>query len=203
MYSIHQDPLPQVAILRGVTPDEIVELASALYEQGFRIIEVPLNSPEPIESIRRLCAALGDKCLCGAGTVTHVEQVEEVYAVGGRLIVSPNVNTEVIKKSLELNMVSMPGFATASEAYEAYYAGARYLKLFPAASYGLGHVKALRSILPNDAKLLAVGGATPDNAGDWFSAGADGLGIGSDLYKPGIALDKLIAKAKRFQQLKK
>jgi 2-dehydro-3-deoxyphosphogalactonate aldolase len=177
--------MPLVAILRGVTADEIFEVSQQLYASGIRIIEVPLNSPQPFESIRILSDSLGKDCLCGAGTVLTVEQVEQVFAAGGRLVVSPNTDPAVIQRTVELGMVSIPGFATPSEAFAAIKAGATALKLFPAKAIGMDFLKALLEVLPKDMPVVATGGVNPENLGDWFNAGVAGAGIGGDLYKAG------------------
>jgi 2-dehydro-3-deoxyphosphogalactonate aldolase len=179
------DAPPIVAILRGVRPDEVVSIAQPLYDAGVRVIEVPLNSPDPLESIARLSRAFGDRCLCGAGTVLSPEQVDAVQAAGGKLIVTPNTDPAVIARAAALGLVVMPGFATASEAFAAIAAGATGLKLFPAATYGPGHLKALKSVLPPTVPVFAVGGVGPAELAAWLGAGADGFGIGGEIYRPG------------------
>jgi 2-dehydro-3-deoxyphosphogalactonate aldolase len=176
---------PIVAILRGIRPDEIIEVAGKLYDAGIRAIEVPLNSPDPYDSIARLSAEFGEKCLCGAGTVLTADQVDLVAKAGGRLIVSPDSNSEVIRRALELGLVPAPGFATPTEAFAAIRAGAKILKLFPAAAYGTAYLRALREVLPKDVSVLAVGGVGADEMKEWLAAGAAGFGIGGTLYKPG------------------
>ncbi|MDT8429422.1 MAG: 2-dehydro-3-deoxy-6-phosphogalactonate aldolase [Pseudomonadales bacterium] len=192
--------LPLVAILRGVQADEVEAVAEAVYAAGIRIIEVPLNSPVPFDSIARLQKLLGDRCLCGAGTVLTVADVDRVAAAGGRLIVTPNTDSAVIQRAITLNLTVMPGFATASEAFQAYAAGARYLKLFPAGTYGTGHLSALTAVLPADAKVLAVGGVSADNAQRWLQAGAIGLGMGSELYRAGDSVAEVSRKAENLVQ---
>jgi len=187
--------MPIVAILRGIRPDEVVEVAGALYDAGLRAIEVPLNSPEPYDSIARLSTKFGEKCLCGAGTVLNAEQVDAVAEAGGRLIVSPDSNPAVIRRALELGMVPAPGFATPTEAFAAIRAGAKVLKLFPAAAYGTGYLKALREVLPKDVSVLAVGGVGAAEMPDWLAAGADGFGIGGGLYKPGRPVAEIAERA--------
>lgn len=177
--------IPIVAILRGIKPDEALDHVSALKDAGIRIVEVPLNSPEPIASIQRLVEAFGHDMVCGAGTVLTGDRVNAVAEAGGRIIVSPDTRHEVIHVALNRGLRPMPGFGTATEAFQAYDAGARYLKLFPASTYGPGHVKALKAVLPGDAVILAVGGAGPSNMAEWWAAGVRGFGLGSDLYKPG------------------
>jgi 2-dehydro-3-deoxyphosphogalactonate aldolase len=179
--------MPVVAILRGVRPNEVVAIGEALYAAGIGIIEVPLNSPQPLESIEKLVSALGDRCVIGAGTVLTESDVEAVASVGGEIIVSPNTNLAVIQRSIALGMLPMPGWATLTEGLAGYGAGARYLKLFPAATYGVGHIKAAKAVLPSDCKVLAVGGVGAASMGDWLDAGIDGFGIGSELFKPGFS----------------
>lgn len=190
--------LPLIAILRGVTPDEIVAVGRALYDAGFRVIEIPLNSPQPFESIRRLTSELGESCLIGAGTVLTEAQVAEVDAAGGRLIVSPNANPAVIRASKAAGLVSAPGVATPSEGFAALDAGADSLKLFPAEQLGPAVVKAWRAVFPKALALLPVGGITPDNMGPYVAAGANGFGLGSALYKPGLSAAQVSANAQAF-----
>jgi len=183
--------MPVVAILRGVRPEEVLDIGEALYSAGIGIIEVPLNSPDPLTSIKTLAQAMGDRCVVGAGTVLTEADVVGVTAAGGEIIVSPNTNAAVIERSLVAGLVPMPGWATATEAVAAYQAGARYLKLFPAATYGSGHIKGVRAVLPNDCKVLAVGGVGADAADEWLQAGVDGFGIGSEIYKPGYSAEQV------------
>ena len=188
--------LPLVAILRGVRPDEVVAVAEAVFAAGFRLIEVPLNSPDPLESISRLARVFEDRALVGAGTVLSPASVDAVHAAGGRLIVTPNTDEAVIARAVALGLVALPGFATASEAFRAIAAGARMLKLFPAASYGPGHLKALSAVIPADVRLMAVGGVGPAELGAWRAAGAKGFGIGGELYRPGATPDEVGRRAK-------
>ena len=187
--------MPVVAILRGVRPEQVVAIGEALYKAGIGIIEVPLNSPEPMESIKSLADALGDRCVIGAGTVLTEADAEGVAAAGGQIAVSPNTDPAVITRSLALGMVPMPGWATVTEALVAYQAGARYLKLFPAATYGPEHVNGASAVLPTDCKVLAVGGVGANSAAAWLSAGVDGFGIGSELYKPGDSAEQVYQRA--------
>ena len=198
MLDTYLKELPLIAILRGVTPDEIVPVGRALYDAGFRVIEIPLNSPQPFESIRRLTAELGESCLIGAGTVLTEAQVAEVDAAGGRLIVSPNANLAVIRASKAAGLVSAPGVATPSEGFAALDAGADSLKLFPAEQLGPAVVKAWRAVFPKELALLPVGGITPDNMGPYVAAGANGFGLGSALYKPGLTAAQVSANAQAF-----
>ncbi len=176
--------LPLVAILRGVQASDALAIGSALVGEGWKLIEVPLNSPSPLKSIETMAAAL-PQALVGAGTVLTPQQVREVHAAGGRLVVAPNFNAEVVAAALRLGMVCMPGVATASEAFAALAAGASGLKLFPAEMIPPTVVKALRAVLSADTVLLPVGGITPANMGAYRAAGASGFGLGSALYQPG------------------
>lgn len=187
---------PVIAIIRGVRPGEAVEIGEALYAGGVRVVEVPLNSPEPLDSIRRLAQALGDRMVVGAGTVLRPELVSEVKDAGGRIIVTPNTNAAVVRRALDEGLEPLPGFGTATEAFQAYEAGARRLKLFPASTYGVGHLKALLAVLPKDASVLAVGGAGPTSMAEWRAAGAAGFGLGSELYKPGQSAAVTLEKAR-------
>ena len=187
--------MPVVAIIRGVKPEEVVEIGEAIIKAGVKVIEVPLNSPSPFESIQLLTEAVGDRAITGAGTVLTVEDVDKVKAAGGTIIVTPNTNAAVIERSVELGMVPLPGFATGTEAFTAYHAGARYLKLFPASTYGVAHIKALKAVLPKDASVFAVGGAGAANANEWFEGGADGFGVGSEIYKAGDSAEVVYEKA--------
>ena len=177
--------IPVVAIIRGVTPDEATEIGAAIMEAGVGIIEVPLNSPSPFESIEKLSKAFGDKCVIGCGTLVNLEDAQRVADAGGKIAVTPNTNRGIIRACLELGMEPIPGWATPTEAFEAHQAGAKYLKLFPAGTYGAGHVKAVRAVLPKESKVLAVGGVGAHNAAEWLTAGVDGFGIGSEIYKAG------------------
>jgi 2-dehydro-3-deoxyphosphogalactonate aldolase len=178
--------LPLIAILRGVKPDEAIDIGLALVETGFRLIEVPLNSPEPIESIRRLATALGDRATVGAGTVRSAAEVAEVAAAGGRLIVSPHMSPQLIRATKQAGLMSGPGVATPTEAFAAIEAGADFLKLFPAEQLPPAIVKAWRAVLPKGMPLVPVGGITPDSMAAYVAAGAAGFGLGSAIYKPGM-----------------
>lgn len=189
---------PLVAILRGLTPAEAPAIGDALVEAGFTLIEVPLNSPDPFDSIRILVDRIGDRALVGAGTVLTTEDVARVADVGGTLIVSPNTNTDVIRASVARGLISMPGYFTASEGFAALAAGATALKLFPADGTTPAYLKAQRAVLPKTTKMLAVGGITPENMADWRAAGADGFGLGSNLYRPGKSADAVAQEAHRY-----
>ena len=175
--------LPLIAILRGLTPAEAPAIGEALVSSGFAIIEVPLNSPEPLQSIATLTRQF-PQALIGAGTVLNAKQVKDVHAAGGRLVVSPNFNPAVVAQALALGMVVVPGVATPTEAFAALDAGAHGLKLFPAEMISPATVKALRAVLPSNAALMPVGGITPDNMAAYRTAGASGFGLGSALYAP-------------------
>lgn len=187
--------MPVVAILRGVRPAEVVEVGDALFEAGVRIIEIPMNSPEPLASIGALAEHLGESCVIGAGTVLSRAEVDTVVDAGGQLIVSPNTESAVIERALQNACVPVPGVATPTEALRAYEQGARYLKLFPASTYGTAHAQALRAVLPEDARLLAVGGVGAKNATEWMRAGVSGVGIGSEIYRPGDTAAMVYGKA--------
>ena len=176
---------PVVAILRGITPAETEAVAAVLVEQGFCLIEVPLNSPDPLTSIRLLAEKFGDQALVGAGTVLTPADVLAVQEAGGRMIVSPNTNPDVIRTTVENGLLSLPGFATPSEAFTAADAGAHGLKLFPAEGCAPHVLKAMKAVLPPDIPVLAVGGISDQNMADYWRAGAQGFGIGSALFKPG------------------
>lgn len=190
--------LPLIAILRGITPDEAEPIGLALFEAGFRVIEIPLNSPDPLRSIERLSRSLGDQALVGAGTVLKPEQVSTVADAGGRIIVSPNANIQVIEATARSGLVSAPGVATPTEGFAALDAGAHALKLFPAESIGPAVVKAWRAVVPREVPLMPVGGITPNNMQDFIAAGATGFGLGSALYKAGMDVDTVAANAAAF-----
>ncbi|MGZ5181248.1 MAG: 2-dehydro-3-deoxy-6-phosphogalactonate aldolase [Ramlibacter sp.] len=188
---------PLVAILRGLTPAEAVTVGEVLVDAGFRILEVPLNSPDPLASISALAHAF-PQAWVGAGTVLQRGDVGSVQAAGGRLVVAPNFDAEVVQEARDLDLVALPGVATPTEAFAALEAGASGLKLFPAEMMGPPVVKALRAVLPREALLLPVGGITPASLAPYRAAGADGFGIGSALYQPGMALDQLRERALDF-----
>ena len=189
--------MPLVAILRGVTPARIEAIAAALFEAGFRAIEVPLNSPEPLKSIALLAKQFGDRCLTGAGTVLTPEDVDRVADAGGKLLVTPNTNPAVIARGVEKGLTVMPGFYTPSEGFAAVAAGARYLKLFPASSGGIGHLQAMLAVLPKTVPIYAVGGVGAGNMSEWRKAGAAGFGLGSDLFKPDFTDAEIATRARQ------
>lgn len=191
--------LPLVAILRGLNPAEAPATGQALTSAGFVLLEVPLNSPQPLDSIAAL-AAQHPSLLIGAGTVMSAADVRDVHAAGGRLIISPHFDAEVVREALRLDLACMPGVATPSEAFAALRAGAHALKLFPAEMIDPSVVKALRAVLPASVTLLPVGGIGPDNMAAYRQAGASGFGIGSALYKPGQTVAQTAAAAQRFIQ---
>lgn len=191
----HAAPPPIVAILRGVKPTEIVDIAAALVAAGIKGIEVPMNSPDPLESIGKLCDAFGDQALCGAGTVLAPEVVDQVAGVGGKLIVTPNTDAAVIARAVELGLTAMPGFATPSEAFVAVKAGAKALKLYPASSFGPSHIKAVKDVLPKDILVYAVGGVGAANLEPWRAAGVAGIGVGGELYRPGYTAQEVGERA--------
>ncbi len=192
------DQCPLIAIIRGVTSDEAEAIGAAIFDAGIRIIEVPLNSPDPLASIQRLAANLGDRALIGAGTVLDPAQVAEVQGAGGRLVVSPNTNSEVIRATVAAGMISSPGYFTPSEAFAALEAGAHALKLFPAEGAAPSVLKAQRAVLPKDVPLIVVGGVQPDNMRPWLDAGATGFGLGSGLYAPGRSADESAERARAY-----
>lgn len=189
---------PLIAIIRGVTPGEAEAVGRAIFDAGIRIIEVPLNSPQPLDSIRALAAALGDEALVGAGTVLDPAQVRAVQDAGGRIIVSPDCNPAVIAAVAGAGMISCPGYFTPSEAFTALRAGAHGLKLFPAEAASPAVLKAQRAVLPADVPLIVVGGVKPDSMLPWLGAGAAGFGLGGGLYAPGQSAEDTHAKARAY-----
>jgi 2-dehydro-3-deoxyphosphogalactonate aldolase len=186
---------PLVAILRGVRPDEVEAIGDALEAAGIAIIEVPLNSPDPLASIARLAARFGDRLLIGAGTVMTPAQVREIAAVGGKLIVTPHAAVSVVREAKSLGLLACPGFATPTEAFALIEAGADALKLFPAEAASPAVLRAIRAVLPPDMPILPVGGISASNMQAWREAGAAGFGIGSSIYKPGDTAEIVRSKA--------
>jgi 2-dehydro-3-deoxyphosphogalactonate aldolase len=192
------ESVPLVAILRGIAPNEALDVGQALADAGWHLVEVPLNSPQPFASIAALTAAF-PRLLIGAGTVLTPEQVHEVHKAGGKLVVAPNFNADVVRAAADLGMVCLPGVATPTEAFAALDAGAAGLKLFPAEMIPPVAVKAMRAVLPSSTLLLPVGGITPSNMGAYIAAGANGFGIGSALYKPGMSAQQVKQAALEFR----
>jgi 2-dehydro-3-deoxyphosphogalactonate aldolase len=190
---------PLVAILRGVRPEEVEAIGEALLDAGLTVLEVPLNSPEPIESIRRLAARFGDRVLVGAGTVTSAEQVAEVAAAGGRLMVTPHCDAALVRAAKSAGLIAVPGFFTPGEAFSQLHAGADALKLFPAEAASPVVLKALLAVLPKGVPVLPVGGIGADNLDAWRAAGAAGFGIGSALYRPGDAPELVARRARALR----
>lgn len=190
---------PFIAITRGITPEEAVEYAGLLLQEGFQIIENPLNSPEPYATISHMATHFGESALIGAGTVTKPEQVLKIRDSGGKLIISPHCDIEIIRATKECGLISIPGIATPTEAMTAIHAGADALKLFPAELITPAVVKAMRAILPDDIPLIPVGGIHSSNWQPYLQAGAQAFGLGSSLYKKGMSAEQLAENAKKFR----
>jgi 2-dehydro-3-deoxyphosphogalactonate aldolase len=190
--------LPLVAILRGVRPNEVEAIGDELVEAGFRLIEVPMNSPEPLDSVGRLVRRLGERAVIGAGTVLTPADVDRVQAAGGTMVISPNMNPAVIAATAAHGLVSLPGIATPTEAFAAVEAGATAIKLFPAEAGGPPVLKAMLAVLPKGLRVLPVGGIAPDTMAPWRAAGAAGFGLGSALYKPGMSAADVGGAARAF-----
>jgi len=198
LLQLYLDQCPLIAIIRGVTPDDAEVIGDAILEGGIRIIEVPLNSPNPLASIEKLAKKFGDRALVGAGTVLKLEDVARVGDAGGRIIVSPDTNAEVISAAAAAGLVSSPGYFTPSEAFTAIRAGATALKLFPAEAASPAVLKAQLAVIPRDVPVLAVGGIKPDNMRPWLEAGASGFGLGGGLYQPGQSAEDTLVKARAY-----
>jgi len=193
----HTD-LPLIAILRGITPPEAEAHVAVVLDAGFDAVEIPLNSPQWQESLPTLVKAFGERALIGAGTVLKPEQVDELAQMGCKLIVTPNIQPDVIKRAVGYGMTVCPGCATATEAFTAIEAGAQALKIFPSAAFGPDYIKALKAVLPPDIPVFAVGGVTPENLAVWLKAGCVGAGLGSDLYRAGQPVERTATQAKAF-----
>jgi 2-dehydro-3-deoxyphosphogalactonate aldolase len=189
---------PLIAIIRGVKPDEAEAIGDAISEGGIRIIEVPLNSPDPLNSIERLAKRFGNSVLVGAGTVLHAADVSRVSSAGGRIIVSPDTNVDVISATAAAGLVACPGFFTPSEAFAAIRAGATGLKLFPAEAATPAVLKAQLAVIPKEVPIMVVGGVKPDSMRPWLEAGATGFGLGGGLYRPGQSAAETLEKARAF-----
>lgn len=193
-----QTKLPLIAILRGITPDDVRSHVVALLDAGFDAIEIPMNSPNWQQSIAEMVAEFGHRALIGAGTVLKPDQVDELAAMGGKLVVTPNTQPSVIRRAVSHGMTVCAGCATASEAFNALDAGAQTLKIFPSSSFGPSYIKALKAVLPPEVPVFAVGGVTPENLSLWLSAGCAGAGLGSDLYRAGQSVAVTAEKAEAF-----
>jgi len=183
--------MPIVSILRGVDPEEVIDIVDCLFELGIKIVEVPLNSPSPYKSINLISKKYGDKMIVGAGTVLCQNEVYEVSNIGGSIIVSPNVNTNVIQKTKELGMVSLPGASTPTEVFSALDSGASGIKAFPSDMVSPSVIKSWRAVLPKGLILISVGGVTSQNIQSFWEAGASGFGMASEIYKPGLTVEDI------------
>jgi 2-dehydro-3-deoxyphosphogalactonate aldolase len=191
-------PLPLIAVLRGIAPEEVTAVGRALHDQGFRVLEVPLNSPRPFESIQLMAREFGADCLVGAGTVIAPADVARVRDAGGKLIVMPHADTAVVREAKTLGLACIPGVATVTEAFATLAAGADALKMFPAEALPPAALKAWRAVLPRDTLVFAVGGIKPGNMAPYWAAGADGFGPGSNLYAPGTDAAMVSAAAAAY-----
>jgi len=198
-FNAHMDALPLVAILRGLKPEEALEVGQVIVNAGFHILEVPLNSPDPLRSIQILAEAFPN-ALVGAGTVTTAQQVRDIKATGGQLIISPHLDDNVVCEAVNLGLISMPGVATPTEAFRAIALGAHGLKLFPAEMISPSVVKSMRAVLPGHVRLIPVGGIGARNMADYRQCGASGFGIGSALYAPGKTVQAIGESAAAFVQ---
>jgi len=195
------EEMPLIAILRGITSTEATDVVGVLYQAGFRIVEVPLNSPDPIRSIEQIASTFGDRMLIGAGTVLDPAEVEAVCDAGGQIIVSPNTDPDVVRASVARDAVSLPGAATPSEVFTALKAGAHGVKAFPAEMLTPTVIKSWKSVLPAEVPVLAVGGITTANAQTYWQAGVNGFGLGGSLYKAGKSIDAIAHDAAQFVSL--
>ncbi|ECF6093968.1 2-dehydro-3-deoxy-6-phosphogalactonate aldolase [Salmonella enterica subsp. salamae] len=193
-----QTNLPLIAILRGITPDDVLAHVGAVVDAGFDAIEIPLNSPQWEKSISSVVKAYGGRALIGAGTVLKPEQVDQLAGMGCKLVVTPNIQPEVIRRAVSYGMTVCPGCATATEAFAALDAGAQALKIFPSSAFGPGYISALKAVLPPYVPLFAVGGVTPENLAQWIKAGCVGAGLGSDLYRAGQSVERTAQQAAAF-----
>ncbi|EBZ2912593.1 2-dehydro-3-deoxy-6-phosphogalactonate aldolase [Salmonella enterica subsp. enterica serovar Mesbit] len=193
-----QTNLPLIAILRGITPDDVLAHVGAVVDAGFDAIEIPLNSPQWEKSISSVVKAYGGRALIGAGTVLKPEQVDQLAGMGCKLVVTPNIQPEVIRRAVSYGMTVCPGCATATEAFAALDAGAQALKIFPSSAFGPGYISALKAVLPPDVPLFSVGGVTPENLAQWIKAGCVGAGLGSDLYRAGQSVERTAQRATAF-----
>lgn len=200
MFDLQTYPCPLVAILRGLSPAEATDIARTLFDAGFRMLEVPLNRPGACEAIRAISKIAPSNSIVGGGTMLNKNDVDAVHEAGGRLMVSPNCEPEVIRHAVDKGMLALPGVATPTEAYRALDAGAQGLKLFPAEMIPPAVVKAMRSVLPSHVHLMPVGGVNPTNMKAYFEAGATGFGVGSQLYQPGMDSDAVKKSASTFMQ---
>lgn len=198
LFQSYFDACPLVAIIRGISPQDAEAVAEAIYEGGIRIVEVPLNSPEPLRSIELLAKRFGERMLVGAGTVLDPADVRRIVDAGGRIIVSPDANPEVIAAAAGAGVVSAPGYFTPTEAFAAIRAGATALKLFPAEAASPAVLKAQLAVIPKHVPVMAVGGIKPDGMRSWLDAGAAGFGLGGGLYKPGQSASETLAKARSY-----
>ncbi|CAJ0999713.1 2-dehydro-3-deoxy-6-phosphogalactonate aldolase [Sodalis praecaptivus] len=195
---IWNEKLPLIAILRGITPNEVLAHVQVLLDAGFEAVEIPTNSQNWEQSIAKAVAAFGDRALIGAGTVLNVAQVEALQATGATLMVTPNINAEVIRRAVGYGLQVCPGCATATEAFTAIEAGAQALKIFPSVSFGPDYIKALKAVLPPEIPVFAVGGISPENLHDYLKAGCVGAGLGSDLYRAGQPVSRTAEQASAF-----
>ena len=196
--NVAQFDIPLVAIMRGLTTAEAPAVGAALFEAGFRLLEVPLNRPGALEAIAILARMAPPDAIVGGGTILNAASVSAVHDAGGRLMVAPNFNAAVVRRGVELGMLCAPGVATPTEAFAALDAGAHALKIFPAEMVGQGGLKAIKTVLPDGTPLWPVGGVAPEHIADWRRAGATGFGIGGQLYSPNVSITELTQRARSF-----